>query len=92
MVEGAAMAQETTQDSFETLVSKDGILLVDCWTRWCPNSDEFAGTSRQTAAKHHGHVVGRLDACERQDLRTPFPGCDRRDEPTRVRRFLDGSP
>jgi thioredoxin 1 len=43
---------EVTKDSFDEVVKKDGIVLVDWWAPWCGPCRAFGPTYERVAAKH----------------------------------------
>jgi thioredoxin 1 len=48
-------------DNFESAVSSDGIVMVDCWATWCKACKPFTPIFERIAAKHSQHRFGKLD-------------------------------
>lgn len=63
------MTIEIKRDNFDEVVSRKGIVLVDCWASWCRNCDDFADAFRRSAFKHPDQVFGTLDTEDQKDLR-----------------------
>ena len=52
---------ELTGNNFVETVSRPGITLVECWTKWCNACKAFSPIFEKIAAKHTRHTFGKLD-------------------------------
>jgi thioredoxin 1 len=52
---------ELTKDNFAATVSRDGIVLVDCWASWCGGCEKFGPIYEEVASRHPEHVFGKLN-------------------------------
>ena len=57
-----------TADTFEQTVTKDGIVLVDCWAEWCGPCRQFAPIFEAAAEKHTDITFAKLDTEAEQEL------------------------
>ena len=57
-----------TKANYESTVSKDGIVIVDCWAEWCGACKNFSPVYEKTAAKYPQHTFGKLDTQAEKDL------------------------
>lgn len=47
--------------SFERTVSGSGIVMVDCWARWCAACKDFGPVYERVADRHPDHTFAKLD-------------------------------
>jgi len=59
---------ELNQTNFEETVTKDGIVLVDCWAEWCGPCKMFGPVFEESSEKHSTHVFGKLDTEANREL------------------------
>jgi thioredoxin 1 len=52
---------ELNAGNFVSTVSQKGIVLVDCWAKWCGGCKTFSPLFAKVAAKHPEHTFGKLD-------------------------------
>ena len=57
-----------TKDNYDAVVSRDGIVLVDCWASWCPACKTFAPIFEAAAGRHPQHIFAKLDTQQEKDL------------------------
>jgi len=60
--------QELGKDSFANLVSRGGVVLVDCWAAWCGACAEFQPVFERVAGDYPQHTFAKLDASKEADL------------------------
>lgn len=63
---------EITQQNFESLVDKDGIVFIDWWAPWCGPCKSFAPTYEGVAAKHPDITFGKVNTEAEQALAQAF--------------------
>jgi thioredoxin 1 len=59
---------ELTSSNFVSTVSRDGIVLVDCWAAWCGGCKAFSPIFKKVAAKHPQHAFGTLDTQKAEEI------------------------
>jgi thioredoxin 1 len=59
---------ELTSSNFVSTVSRDGIVLVDCWATWCGGCKTFSPIFKRVAEKHPKHTFGTLDTEKAEDI------------------------
>ncbi len=63
---------EITQQNFESVVEKDGIVFIDWWAPWCGPCRSFAPTYESVAAKHPDITFGKVNTQDEQALAQAF--------------------
>lgn len=57
-----------TSDTFEEIVGKSGITLIDWWASWCGPCRTFAPVFEASSEQHPDVTFGKIDAEDQQDL------------------------
>ena len=56
------------EGNFEDSVSRDGIVMVDCWASWCGACETFRPVYEKVAARHPEITFGSLDTGAEKSL------------------------
>jgi sulfoxide reductase heme-binding subunit YedZ len=63
---------EVTKDTFEDVVTKNDMVLVDFWAPWCAPCRSFAPVYEQLSEKYPGIVFAKVNTEEEQELAGAF--------------------
>lgn len=72
MASTAAATTDLTLDTLESVVQRDGIVLIDFWAAWCGPCRSFAPTYERAAQQHPDIVFGKVDTEAEQTLAAQF--------------------
>src|SRR5699024_832069 len=59
---------DVTEETFESKVTSDGIVLVDAWASWCGPCRQFAPTYEKVSETHTDATFAKLDTEANQGL------------------------
>jgi thioredoxin len=67
-----ATTVELTEQSFNSVMERDGIVLVDWWAPWCGPCRAFGPTYEQVATRHPDLVFAKVNTEVEQGLASAF--------------------
>lgn len=59
---------EVNESNFQDTISRDGIVLIDCWASWCGPCRAFGPVFEEASEKHTDAVFGKLDTEANQGI------------------------
>lgn len=66
------MVHVLTDANYQEIVSKPGIVIVDCWASWCGACETFTPIFETVSEKHPGHLFAKMDTQEQEELVSEF--------------------
>ena len=63
---------DITADTFEDIISKNDIVIVDFWANWCGPCKSFAPIYEQVSQQHDDIVFGKINTETEQELAGHF--------------------
>jgi thioredoxin 1 len=52
---------EITEENIDSLLAREGTLIIDAWAAWCGPCRMFAPVFEKAAVEHSAHTFGKLD-------------------------------
>jgi thioredoxin 1 len=68
----AGSTVEITEQSFRSVVDRDGIVIIDWWAPWCGPCRMFGPIFEQVAARHPDLTFGKVNTEVEQNLAAAF--------------------
>ncbi len=56
------------QNNFDSITSKEAIVLIDVWAEWCDACRKFDPIFKKVADKYSEHVFAKIDATKEKEL------------------------
>ena len=56
------------EENFNSITSRDGIVMVDCWAEWCEACQSFNPIYEKVAHKYKQYTFAKLDAVAVKEL------------------------
>ena len=66
------MVHVLTSENYQEIVSKPGIVIVDCWASWCGACETFTPIFESVSEKHPDHFFAKMDTEQEEGLVSEF--------------------
>jgi thioredoxin 1 len=66
------MVHVLTSENYEEIVTKSGIVIVDCWASWCGACETFTPIFEAVSEKHPAHFFAKMDTQAEEALVKEF--------------------
>jgi thioredoxin 1 len=67
------MSKEITEKNFEETISSEGVVLVDCWAKWCAPCRALTPIIDELSKEYDGRaIIGKLDVDANQAISNKY--------------------
>jgi thioredoxin 1 len=66
------MVHILTSENYQEIVTKPGIVIVDCWASWCGACETFTPIFEAASEKHSAVFFAKMDTQQEEELVSEF--------------------